>query len=264
MTDIVTIETIRRRWQADLRSRRLDSVDRPDFGHDQRTQRLSSCGVRIIVEPPDPFAEVISFDDAFWKWLGDHKAVTVDGTEIRFGLNLQPTAHAGLVVAGQGGAALDGYLAIERSGYVEVALGHQAAFEGRDAAGGPQKAFYLITIAAYVQATLSVAKIVHGTWDIGSPVQLTVALPHTDGAFLTNVGEGWNDPLGSRSEPARLSEPHLLWHVPIEDLDVADLSHLASDIATRITQAWGHRDPVHLNRTGDPSDRLDLRRVRHR
>lgn len=261
MTDILTLEAIRRRWQTDLTGRKLASVHSPDFGQDSRARRLKSCGVRILLQPLDPFDETIQFDDAFWEWLENHMAVEVEERPIRFGLNLLPSAHAAMVVAGHGSDTLDGYLALERSGCIEVALGHQAVFEGPDRMGKPQRAFCLVTIAAYVQATLVLGKQVHKKWGMDSPVQLTVAMLSTEGARLTNLGEGWADALGSTFEPAHSSEPHLLWHIPIKNLDEAHPTEMSYDLAQRIIHAWGYREAVHLNRTGDRAGTMDLRRV---
>lgn len=254
---ILELEALRSRWRRDLENRRLDAVGRPDFASGLYADRVKWRGVRILIQPADPYADAIPFEGDFWDWFTTHKEVDVNGTRVSFGLNVQPAAHAAMVVDGHGSEDWYGFLALERSGCIDVVLGRRAVFERTDNTGRSMRGFELVTIVGYTQATLAFAKEVRTTWDIDGPSLLTIGLETTNDALLTNPGNGWNNPVGTRFEPNLAADQHLLWHVPIEDVASIDVGVTSFAIADRIVNAWGRHEPLYLDRTGDLSGELN-------
>ena len=255
--DIVELEALRSRWRRDLVQRGLDTVDRPDFAGGFYPDRVKWRGVRIVIQPGDPYADAIHFEADFWDWLAAHKEVDVDGTRVSFGLNVHPAAYAAMVVDGHGSEDWYGYLALERSGCIDVVLGRRVAYERTDNNGRIIRGFNLVTIVGYTWAALGFAQEVRTTWGTEGPSLLTVALEKTKDARLTNPGNGWNNPVGTDFEPYLATDPHLLWHIPIADVASIDVEDTAFAIADRIVNAWGRHQTFYLDRTGDLAGELN-------
>lgn len=262
MTSLADTELLRARWRRALKRHAIDTVNRDDFAVGGLATRLQAPSVQLLVLPADPEAEVLHLDDALWTWLEAHKSADVDGWTIRFGDRRCPTAHAAALVDWYGTRGWDSYLAVHRSGPIELGFGHRGGGERPHQEDELVREFNLISIVAYTWAVLQFGAAHFERLSLGGPWQLTVALRGTKGALLGNVGEGWAEPGSFRNNVGGCVEQNLLWHLEIEDWpDEEGQQRLAFAVGDRLEDAWGVSQRRYLARQGDRVGCLDLRCV---
>lgn len=263
MTSLADTERLRARWRRTLDSHALDSVGRADFALGGLATRLRAPTAQLILLSSDPAAEAIRIDDAFWAWLDAQKTVAVEGRTVRFGDQNYPTAHAAAVITSYGsGEPWNNYLAVHRSGVIELGLGDRGGWERQNREGETVRMFNLISIVSYAWAMQRFSAALHERFPLPGPRQLTIALRGTKGALLGNVGEGWAEPDSFGNTVGGCPEEHLLWHLTIDGpSDHEAQQALAFAIGDRIENAWGTVHRRYLARVGDWTDRLDVRRA---
>ena len=263
MTTLADSELVRARWRRALHGHALDDVRRADFALGGLAPRLREPTVQVLLLPPDPEGEVFSFDDELWAWIDAQKTVAVGGRTIRFGDQSYPTAHAAALVRGYGNREpWSSYLAVHRSGAIELGLGDRGGWERQNREGETVRMFNLISIVAYTWAMLMFSAALNERDARSSPRQLTIALRGTRGALLGNVGEGWAEPDSFQNTVSGCLEEHLLWHLSIDEPpDDAGQKQLAFGVGDRIEDAWGVTESRYLARVGDRDGQLDVRRI---
>jgi hypothetical protein len=154
------------------------------------------------------------------------------------------------------------YLAVHRSGAVELELGDLGAWEREDRHGSTVRQFNLISIVAYVWGMASVAERLVERTGVGGPFYLTVALVNTGGAVLGDVAEGWAEPHSFENHVGGCADEHLLWHWELAELPAGDdLRELALSVGDRLEDAWGVRQRRYLANRGELQGSFDHRRV---
>lgn len=123
MTPVADRESQRVRWCRSRARHGLDDVDGEGFGVGGLARRLRDQSVQLLLLPGDSEAVRLDFEDETWEWLAAEAVVTLDGFGMRIGELQVPTAHAAALVGPQGRERWDHYLAVHRSGEVEVGLG---------------------------------------------------------------------------------------------------------------------------------------------
>ena len=228
---------------------------------------MKDSSVRIVALPADPSAVIIDFDEIFWPWWKERQITQVgSGGSIRWGQEERATAHAALYYVSAARRddeplQLSRYLALHRSGGIDLGLGHSGAWTRQD-----QRVFQLTSIVAHLWATLRLLAEVATRWPtVSAPFELTVALRDTRGAVLGGVAEGWRD----ANHGAFGWEPPVCWdqnvilrlEVP-EVLDDPRARELAERLGGWVEDAFGSRDRRFLPRTGDSAGHLDLSKFR--
>ncbi len=260
---VTDFELMRARWRRTLETMALDTTRRPDFGRGSLSQRVAANTARVVILPADPEPGAMRFDDDWWNWLEDHKSVEVGGRTLRLGERAHPTAHAAVLAREYGGDhPWNSYLAVHRSGAVELELGDLGAWEREDRNGNRVRQFNLISIIAYVWGMASVAERLVERTGVGGPFHLTVALVNTGGAVLGNVAEGWAEPHSFENHVGGCADEHLLWHWELAELPAGDdLRELALSVGDRLEDAWGVRQRRYLAHRGELQGSFDHRRV---
>jgi hypothetical protein len=187
VTSLADILLLRTRWRRVLERHAIDTVNRDDFALGGLATRLQTPSVQLLVFPADPEAEVLHLDDALWVWLEAQKSVDVDGRAIRFSDRRCPTTHAAALVNGHG--TWKNYLAVHRSGAIELGLGDCGGWERQNREGELVRVFNLISIVTYTWAVLKFGAVHYERLSLIGPWHLTVAVRGTEGALLGNVGE---------------------------------------------------------------------------
>lgn len=263
MSDLHDLELLRARWRRALGRECLDTIGRPDFALGPLARRLRACSVQVLLQPADPDADVVRFDDDLWRWLDEHETRVVDGRPVRFGTQKYPTAHAATIISGYGAREpWDSYLAVHRSGTVELGLGDKGGWERRDREDNRVRVFNLISTVAYVWAMLDFTADLANRSALPGPWLLTVGARETRDALLGNVGEGWAEPGQFENRVGGCVEDHLLWSVQLSPpLDEDEQRELALSVGDRLEDAWGVAQRRYLAHHGDRAGQLDHRRI---
>lgn len=263
MTSLADTERLRARWRRALQRHALDTVTRDDFALSSLAARLKAPTVQLLALPEDPEAEALLFDDTLWTWLETQKCMDVEDRTIRFGDRKCPTAHAAVLVNGHESQAWSNYLAVHRSGAIELGFGNRGGWEGPNRAGGPVRVFSLISIVTYTWAALKFGAAHFGRLPGIGPWQLTLAVRGTEGALLSNLGEGWPEPVDFEYQMGSgCVDQNLLWHLELQDWpDEEGQQRLAFAVGDRLEDAWGVSQRRYLAHRGERAGRLDLRRI---
>lgn len=263
MNSLADTELLRARWRRALDRHALDRTSRDDFGLGGLATRLRSPSVQLLLLPPDPEAEALHIDSELWAWLEAHQSVDVDGCAIRLGNLQHPTAHAAALVRGYGRSeSWRHYLALHRSGAIELGLGDRGGWDTQSPEGEPVRMFNLISVVVYTWALLKFGAAANERLSLNGPWQLAVGLLRTHGAHLGNLGQGWAEPGSFENTFGRCVEPNLLWHLGIDAWpDEEGQQRLAFSIGDRLEDAWGATQRRYLNHRGDRAGHLDVRRI---
>ncbi|MYG89570.1 MAG: hypothetical protein F4190_13760 [Acidimicrobiales bacterium] len=216
----------------------------------------------MLILPYDPDAERLATEGAV-EQLNAQRSVDVGNGTIHFGSRVIPTAHAtALVTQFDDDMPWQRYVAIHRNGAVELGLGGQ--YRPRtDSNEVSIKLVRLVTATSFTWATLELARRI-GPEVNDLPHQLTVALPDTAGALLSNLATGYEEPGSRYNRMPGCPDDHLLWHIELERLpaDSDEANAVALSVASRITNAWGTSQTFYLDRDGDAAGQLNVRRAR--
>lgn len=263
MSDIRDLELIRARWRRALQRDALDTILRDDFAISRLARRLGTCSTQVTLQPADPEADILHFDEQFWEWIDEHDTVIVDSRRIRFGTQRYPTAYAAAIVNGYSQREpWNSYLAVHRSGAVELGLGRRGGWDHRDREDNPVRIFNLISTVTYVWAVLAFAGYLSERAAMPGPWLLTIGARQTRGALLGNVGEGWAEPGQWENEIGGCPDENLLWHIELSPpLDEEAQRKLALSVGDRFEDAWGVKQRRYLAHRGDRAGQLDHRRV---
>jgi hypothetical protein len=260
----VEIELIRARWRRALERHALDDPRRDDFATGGLASRLDDNTFQILLLPADPETVTVTIDDKFWAWFEARRTTEVFGRPVRFGAQRRPTAHAAAFVDTYGGGhPWNHYLAIHRSGAMEMGMGTRGGWERDDRDGQRRRVFHLISIAAYTCAMLKVTAELDQRHEPAQPRLLTVALRDTAGAHLGNLGDGWAQPFAFDHRHDGCAEPHLLWHHEVEGLDLLSTApeEIAISVADRLEDAWGCEQRRYIARGGPLAGQFDYRQI---
>jgi hypothetical protein len=241
----------------------LDRVDRDDFALGGLARRLAKTSAQILLQQADPEAEATEINDDLWTWLENHAKVDVGGHVVRFGDRRQATAHAAAIVAGHGAREpWNHYVALHRSGNIELGLGDLGGWERRPRDGEPVRVFNLVSIVTYAWALLKVATALNEYLSLVGPRQLTLGLRRTQDAWLGNVGQGWAEPGSFENDIGGPSDEHLLWHLELNDWpDDESQKRVACNLGDRLEDAWGVTQRRYLARSGGLEGHLDVSKV---
>lgn len=263
--DVTLVDAQRKCWE---RSRQAMGVGNPaddGFACGGLASMVEALSVRIVVLPADPAADVIEFDEAFWAWWKEHQTVSVGAGRIRWGQQDRPTAQAALHCEPSSHREnepppVNRYLALQRNGGIDVALGRSGAYVYQD-----RRVFLLTSIVAHVWATVGLMAEVAARWpEVSPPFEMTVAMHGTRGAVLGNVADGWREPLDFGWQPPMCWEQNVFLRLELTRLPVEEdtQQEIAERLGGRVEDAFGSRDRRFRSRVGDSAGHLDLSKFR--
>jgi hypothetical protein len=232
-------ELQRGRWRSEKERLHLADPGREDFCQDAFGFDPGPR-VRLLLLPGDPEAQVIEFDADLWSLL-DQLTDPALGQPAEWG-----SAVRGWRVAMRARTYQhhwSHYLAVFRSGAVEMGLGEDAAFE-RDGRWW----FRLVTIVGRAWAALEAFSQIQAQYDIPGPVQLTLAFNDTEGASLSQLGAEWNQ-YWDQSCCRERRFAHVL--EMDERLSSESAKVAAFRLGARIEESFGSMDLRFLDREGD-------------
>jgi hypothetical protein len=152
---------------------------------------------------------------------------------------------------------LDRYLALYRSGALEVGLGHEVRSEGPSFA-----VFRLTLMVGRMWAGLAANTSVIDRYGIAGPWEVSLEVSNTLGSRLGNFGEGWAEPLDAFREmlPCPTARVFLRLECSEWPSDAAGVQELAFRMGGRIEDAWGVKERRFLARTGKLAGQFALER----
>lgn len=260
MASLIETEFIRARWRRHLRAEALDTTESNEFATRGLAARVQYLTFRLLLLPFDPDLDQIATHDAA-EQLELHRSVHIGNGTMHFGTRVIPSAHATALVSQPGDdMPWERFIAIHRNGALEFGLGDRLRRHAKD---DDAKFVRLSTVASFAWAALEFARHVNAEADT-RPRLLAVALPGTAGAFLANLAVGYAEPGTIYYDLPECPDDHLLWHIELDQppIDPNETNALAVEIASRMTSAWGTRQTMHLDRDGEFTGQLNVRRAR--
>jgi hypothetical protein len=255
-------ELVRARWRRALAAHALNQADRADFAEAGLARRLESITTQLLLLPADPESATLNLDAELSEWLTGHQVVPIDEIGVRMSSspNIRRTAHA-LALADGHEATWRSYLAVHRSGALEIGMGDIGGWEGRNNLNDPIRTISLAPVVARTWAMLTLAADLAARHSISGPFQLTVGI-RSQRAHLGMLAEGWAEPDSFENRVGTCPEHTLLWHIELEDLsDLGQAQAVAYAVGDRIEDAWGVAQRRYLAHRGEREGRLDPRRI---
>ena len=260
MASLTDTELVRARWRRHLRAEALDTIQRDDFALRGLATRVKHLMFRALLLPYDPDLERREFEEIASR-LDNHRNVFVGNGSVFFGGSTVPTTHAlALVTQSRNDMSWERFVAVQRNGAVELGLGD--GFRESDGEDAP-RFVELVTVVSFTWAMLELARHV-GAASGTQPFLLAVALPDTAGALLANLAGGYHEPGTYYNRVRACPDDQLLWNIELErpPADADESNAVALRVASRMTNAWGTSQTLHLDREGDSEGQLNVRRAR--
>lgn len=262
MTSLSERELLRARWHRALEAHALDRADRADFAEAALARRLRTVTTQVLLLPADPESATVDLDAELSEWLTGHQVVSIDdiGVRISASPSIRRTAHA-IALADGHEATWRSYLAVHRSGALEIGMGDIGGWERRNNRDEPARVISLAPVVARTWAMLTLAADLAARRSIVSPFQLTVGIRSHE-AQLAMLAEGWAEPDSFENNVGMCPEPALLWHIELDELpDPGEAQAVAYAVGDRIEDAWGVAQRRYLANRGEREGRLDPRRI---
>ncbi len=239
MHGLLRTELQRERWRREKERLHLADPSRENFCQDIFGFD-SPPRVRLLVLPGDPEVELLEFDEGLWSLL-----------EQLLDPALGEPAEWGPPAKGRRAAMRartyehhwSYYLAVFRSGTVEMGLSDDAAFENNG-----RTWFRLVTIMGRMWAALEAFSQIQARYRIPGPVQVTIGFRDTEGASLSQLGVGWNQ----YWEQSCCRERQFAHVLEVDDWLPTESPRIAAfRLGSRIEESFGSQDLRFLDREGD-------------
>jgi len=155
---------------------------------------------------------------------------------------------------------IERFLRINRNGYIELGC-NLADQEGDDIA------FAFVPMIGILWQFLGFVTDLYRLEGVHMPFKLMLNMKGTEGLLLYNLGEGWLEPHGGsgRSYRPTCLEPNIqiVKELRSATMDEDNISAIVREVATRIDNAWGQREPRCYNHADrDPDRQLPISHVR--
>jgi hypothetical protein len=250
------IDVIRGRWCRWRERERLLDPEREDFGQGGLARLIVDRASRLLVLPADPEAHVVDLDDDLWAWWGSDFDDPATGGQTRWGFDKVPTAGAAVFGNNYGEAGWMHYIALHRSGALEVGLGRDGSFERND-----RRLFFLSTIVGRCWAAFARYNEVISRLDVSPPYEVVLALCATEGALLGNVAEGWAEPGTPWNEADACPEPNILIRRELQAWPEGadEIKALTFSLGAQVEDAWRVTQRRFLAHRGDYEGQFDPR-----
>jgi hypothetical protein len=260
MNELETVEVYRRRWRRARSRLRLIDTEADDFGTGGLGRFVEDVGVRLLILPADPEANVVEFDNDFWTWWLEDRPNAFEATSrTNWGPRHCPTSDAAVRFDRwtDDRWKWEQYLALHRSGALEFALGRIGVHEWLTRQDEVRvRGFHLVPIVGRTWNALALYGRVINEMQVRGPWEASLALTRTSGALLGTVALGWRDfqDWHFESEIPICGEPNVFLRREIEEWPDEDgIQTLAFLFGAMVDDAWGtksRRFLVHESREG--------------
>jgi hypothetical protein len=267
--EILQLEIHRARWWREREACSLVNPDDEGFAMGRLPLPGPDPLVRLLIFPADPEAERLTLDDSFWDWFTGDLPDPAIGRPADWGLKHRPTSGAALRYQPYGRDECSRYLAVHRSGGLEMGLGRDAGSvaeplvdvdDGPQAGGrGAQGFLRLVTTVGRVWAAAAAYGELLARWPGESPFQVVLGVRRTQGMVLCNFGTGWAEPgYAFAADPITCLEPGLLRLLEFASWPDEDgIQALAFDIGSWLENAFGSRYRRYLAHSGPLEGQFD-------
>ena len=247
------MEIQRARWRRVRADLRLDDPRSEEFSTGGLAEFLAEPSVRLLILPSDPEGTSLEFNADFWTWWLANRTDPADGRYDRWP-NDRPSAGAAVRYTGTQ-REMTGYLALHRSGGLELELGQGGAISARD----ERRYFRLSYSVGQIWSAFALYREATDRFGLPGPWEISCALRKTAGAFLSNFAEGWAEPgQGFFSENHVAAEPNLMWRRELQEWPEGEgVRDLAFSFGGWMEDAWGYRQRRFLAQRGSLSNQFD-------
>lgn len=252
--DFEAVDRQRRRWLQTRAPLHLIDPDAEDFSTGGLASRVSQPSVRLLLLPADPEAWLVDFDAEFWAWWKQDCDDPTTGQPARWGYDSVVSDSAALRTVFVEEGRLARYLALHRSGALELELGEHGV---HTPSGSTLRIFNLIMTVGRIRAALRRWTDVRERLSLTGPAELTLAIRGTQGAALSNLADGYAQFRPGMSTRLCIAK-HLLLRRDVWDWpDEAGQLELALGVGGWIEDAWGGQERRFLATHGPLRDQFD-------
>ena len=262
MSSLSERELLRAGWRRALTAHALDRADRDDFARAGLAGRLGEVTTQLLLLPADPDSAVVDLNPELDEWLTRNQVVRIDDIDVRMASspNIRRTAHATALTDGYD-ATWNPYLAVHRSGALDLGMGHLGGAEWRNNLNEPVRQIFLAPVVARTWALLILATDLAASREVAGPFQLSVGIRSHD-AQLGMLAEGWAEPDSFENRVGTCTEQALLWHLELDAIpNMEGAREVAYGVGDRLEDAWGVVQRRYLAHRGAREGRLDPRRI---
>ena len=248
------IDIFRARWRRVRQALGLLDPADDEFGEGGLSSLIPDRTSRLLITPADPELSVIEFDESLWEWWGRDFDDPATGGRTRWGPDKRPTANAAVYGSDYGDEQWRRYIALHRSGALEVGLGRDGSF-ARD----EQRYFFLSSIVARSWAAFHRYEEVVSKFGLSGPFEVLLALCETKDALLGGVAEGWAEPGTAWNDGTTCRETHVLLRREVPDwpADGEAFKDLAFSLGAQIEDAWSVQQRRFLAHRGEHAGSFD-------
>lgn len=254
--ELQELEIVRRRWRRWREVEKLVEPDSNDFAQGGLARLIADQTSRFVILPADPEAHIIDFDEELWAWWREEFEDPSTGVERRWGQSFAPTTEAAVIGSEVQDAQWSRYVALYRSGGLEVGLGADGSFLHDET-----RYFYLAPIVARCWAAIARFSGAIERFALVSPFELTLSLAVDEASSLARFAEGWAEP-GSFEYPRRaplLTGVLIRREVDAWPASAEEVRDLAFSIGAQIEDSWGCTQRRFLAHRGEFQGQFDPR-----
>ena len=267
--EVLHLEIHRARWRREREARSLVNPDDRGFAVGRLPLPGTDPLVRLLILPADPETEQLALDDSFWEWFTGDLPDPRTGRTADWGSRNRPTSRAALRYSPYGQDECRRYLAVYRSGALEMGLGQDAGYVAQpatDVDGGSEAEdrraegfLRLTTTVGRMWAAAAAYAEQLERWPVEGPFQVVLGVRMTQGMVLCNFGTGWAEPQNLFPEERPVCpEASLLRSLELASWPDEDgVQAFAFDVGSWLEDAFGSRHRRYLARTGPSQDQFD-------
>lgn len=225
----------RRRWRRVRQGLKLCDVEDAAFARGDLGARITGLRMRLVVLPSDPEANHLRFDKEFWDWWRQHCPAQDRGAP--FGQEVRPTAWAATWYSVTNDTDWTAYLALRRSGTLDVGVGPGCASMWTDFL-----AFRLVPMVGRCWIALEAYREMVEHLNLVGPFELSLALCDTKGAYLGHFASGWRDLGDPIVRALAAAEAAYLGTWEVHSLAADDVRNWVVTLGSWLEDCWGSTD----------------------
>ena len=226
------------RWASEREARGLTRGD-ASFARSGLMAMLDEPRLLVAVLPADPLSSAVDFDDDLLNALPQRfSGRTANGVQLLDSTIVTDVA-LGRFARGEGGWRA--YVAIQRSGGVEVGIGETIRYRGRRNDTEAPHIYRLHYIVHAIRVAIeSQGRALSARLPVEGPFELVVALSDTQRSLLGGLADGWDGPDSwLEGNACATSEVLIRSHVDNWPIENDEQARLLTSVSDRVCNAWG-------------------------
>jgi hypothetical protein len=248
-------DRIRDRWRRRRHELGLTDPDAENFGGAGLARFVEERAARLVILPSDPERSDISFTGDFWNWWETNRPDPASGSVAQWGSRSRSCSFAALRLEERSTSEWQRYIALLRSGALEMTLCAEGAF---DLENPRRRLFRLTIIVGRVWAALSLYSAVVERYGLTGPWEVGLALFRTEGAILSGFGRDWREPDGISGPIGQCLERNVWISREVTTWPPEDgIKDLAFGLGGSIEDSWGVRERRFLFGRGERIGEFD-------